>query len=64
MKYKFLSFLLGSLLLSSCATIFNSKTQKVNFYGLDEDSKMILNDSIYNLPTRVEVKRSKVSSIN
>lgn len=59
MKYKLLGLLAGVALFSSCATIFNSKTQKVNFYGLDEDSKMILNDSIYNLPTRVEIKRSK-----
>ncbi len=45
-------------LLTSCATIFNQKQQKVNFYGDEPNSKMIYNDSIYELPVRLKVERS------
>ena len=47
-----------SLLLTSCATILNRSHQKVNFYGDEPNSKMVYNDSVYELPVRLGVERS------
>src|SRR5690554_7056611 len=48
-------------LLTSCATILNRNHQKVNFYGDEPNSKMVFNDSVYELPVRLRVERSSKS---
>lgn len=48
-------------LLTSCATILNRSHQKVNFYGDEPNSKMVFNDSVYELPVRLRVERSSKS---
>ena len=53
------SFILGILLsMTSCATIFNSKTQKIHVYSYQK-AKVKINDSIYELPAKIKVVRSK-----
>jgi hypothetical protein len=56
---KFIAGLLMLLLFTSCATIFNKKTCKVNFITTPGDSKIVYKDSIYESPVTLNVKRSK-----
>lgn len=46
------------LLLTSCATIFSKKTYKIDIKSAN-NSKVKVYDSIYDLPARIEVERSK-----
>ena len=50
------------IIFSSCATIRLDKTYKLNVES-EEVSKIKYNDSIYNLPTKITVNRSKVPLI-
>jgi hypothetical protein len=56
---KLFSGVLILLLFSSCATIFNKKTCKVNFITKPGGSRIIYKDSIYDSPVTLNVKRSK-----
>lgn len=57
---KLLMLLLGlPLLLTSCAIITNKKQYGLTIYSNKPNSKAIVNDSIYNLPAKVTVARSK-----
>ena len=54
--------LIGALclmLLSSCATILNRKTQVIRVSSTATNSKLHVNDSIYELPALISVVRSK-----
>lgn len=47
------------LCLTSCATIFNREEYKMKVFSYDANMKAEINDSLYNLPAYVKVKRSK-----
>lgn len=48
-----------TIVLSSCSTILKSKTYKVKVTSNLKNAKVKTNDSVYKLPTNIEVKRSK-----
>ncbi len=56
---KKLLLLAAAISLTSCATIFNRKEYKLKVFSYEQNMKAEINDSIYNLPARVKVKRSK-----
>lgn len=53
------TFVLLAIGLTSCSTIFRTKTQKLNVFSNAEKAKIVVNDSTYNLPASVHVTRSK-----
>ena len=55
----FAATLLLLLTMTSCATMFLNKTYNLEVSSDDRKAKVIVNDSLYNLPTKVEVLRSK-----
>lgn len=44
---------------SSCATLFNTKTHELKLASKTENAQVQIKDSIYNLPTKIKVERSK-----
>lgn len=59
MKKIALLLVTSSMLFTSCATIFNKKEQKISFYGEDPNSTMVYKDSVYQLPVKLKIPRSK-----
>ncbi|HUH25718.1 MAG TPA: hypothetical protein VLY87_03765 [Flavobacterium sp.] len=59
MKKRIILIAILPFLFTSCATIFNQKHQKINFYGDEPNSKMMFKDSVYELPVRLRIERSK-----
>lgn len=51
--------ILIAVLLGSCATIFNKKTQNISISTNSSKGAVKVNDSIYSLPAKITVKRSK-----
>lgn len=56
MRSKYFIFLLS---LTSCATIKNKRTCIFNVTTCEDSTKIIYNDSTYNLPLKMELKRSR-----
>lgn len=57
--YKLIFFVVFSFFLFSCATIFNKSKYPVKINTNYTTAKAEINDSIYNLPCFVDIKRSK-----
>ena len=53
------TFVLLAIGLTSCSTIFATKTQKLNVFSNAERATIVINDSTYHLPASVYVTRSK-----
>lgn len=53
--------LLVSLVFTSCNTILRSRNQQINVFTNTSNAKVIINDSVYMLPAKIKVKRSKDS---
>lgn len=53
------TFVLLAIGLTSCSTIFRTKTQKLNVFSNAEKATIVVNDSTYHLPASVYVTRSK-----
>lgn len=51
--------LLSLVTLTSCSTVFRTKTQKINVFSNATSSHVKVNDSVYLLPAKIEVLRSK-----
>lgn len=51
--------LITALLSSSCATILKTKSYELNVSSDQRNSQVQIHDSVYSLPAKVEVKRSK-----
>lgn len=51
--------LLLALTLTSCATVFNKKNQAIYLYSTTNKESVKVQDSVYKLPLRLEVLRSK-----
>lgn len=56
--FKFLVILLP-VCLSSCSTVFRSKTQNVNVFSNATNAQVTVNDSVYTLPAKIKLLRSK-----
>ncbi len=56
---KVIPLLVVLLLLTSCATIFNKDDQKIYFYTATNKESLEVKDSIYSLPAKMRVMRSK-----
>lgn len=56
---KALLFLFFPLFLSSCATVITKKEYKLRVYSNNPGARALINDSVYALPARVNVARSK-----
>ncbi|MGG5508065.1 MULTISPECIES: hypothetical protein [unclassified Myroides] len=56
---KVIPLLVVLLLLTSCATIFNKDDQKIYFYTATNKESLKVKDSIYSLPAKMRVMRSK-----
>lgn len=56
---KAISLLFMLLLFTSCATVFSHKTQNLEIKSQVENAKVEIQDSTYNLPARIKVKRGK-----
>ncbi len=54
-----LVLIIFTTLLTSCSTLLNHKTYKVNVSSNAPNAKVRVYDSIYDLPSKVEVERSK-----
>lgn len=60
MKHFYKLLLLFTVLtLTSCSTIFATKTQKLHVFSNADKARVTVNDSIYNLPAQIYVARSK-----
>lgn len=57
-KYQYLLLIIIVFSFTSCATIFTKKTYQLEIKSYS-NTKVKVNDSIYNLPAKVNVKRSK-----
>ncbi len=58
-NFKYLLLFATALCLTSCATITSRKTYSAKFFSDTPNAKAKINDSIYNLPARVKLTRSK-----
>lgn len=58
-RIKKITLLLLILSLGSCATIFNKKDHTLSISTNAQNASLKINDSIYNLPAKIRVKRSK-----
>jgi len=56
---KSISCLLFASIITSCATITSRKKQDLTIFSDIPNAKIRLNDSLYTLPAKIEVKRSK-----
>lgn len=56
--YKLLLFF-TVLMLTSCSTIFRTKTQTIHVFSNASEAKVSVNDSVYNLPAKIKLLRSK-----
>ncbi len=45
--------------LTSCNTVFRTKTQIINVFSNAQEAQVTVNDSVYSLPTKIELLRSK-----
>lgn len=58
-KIRLLFLLVGVFSLTSCATIFSRKTYSAKFYSKTPGAKAKINDSIYTLPAKLKLPRSR-----
>ena len=54
-----ISALLLTVGLTSCSTVFRTKTQTINVFSNATAAKVTVNDSVYNLPAKIKLLRSK-----
>lgn len=54
-----ISTILLAVCLTSCSTVFRTKTQTINVFSNAQKATVTVNDSIYSLPAKVELLRSK-----
>lgn len=54
-----ISILLLTAGLTSCNTVFRTKTQKINVFSNATAANVTVNDSVYTLPAKIELLRSK-----
>lgn len=60
MKHFFTTcIILCALIFTSCSTILGTKNQRLYVFSNAESAKVTVNDSVYNLPANIYVKRSK-----
>lgn len=53
-------YLLASvLILSSCSTILHRKQQRINVFSNAENATITVNDSVYQLPTKIKILRDR-----
>ena len=53
-----ISAILLTVGLTSCNTVFRSKTQTINVFSNAPEAKVTVNDSVYNLPAKVKLLRT------
>ncbi|SFO22847.1 hypothetical protein SAMN05421741_12812 [Paenimyroides ummariense] len=54
-----ISTILLAVCLTSCSTIFRTKTQTINVFSNAQKATVTVNDSVYSLPAKVKLLRSK-----
>src|SRR5690606_34369860 len=53
-----LLLLFAVVTLTSCSTVFRTKTQTINVFSNATAAKVTVNDSVYNLPAKVKLLRT------
>jgi hypothetical protein len=57
--FKNVLLILTAVFLISCATITSKKEYDINFYSKEQNSQVMVNEQVYDLPAKIKVKRSK-----